>query len=545
MPDSSLSFALVGAVAAGLTFAAATNAEPSVSLDAEMTTFNPLPQHLTDEERAIVEESPLHLLRGSTPPPTGPVWCPPEYAPVDGVLFGWSAGLPISWRTIISQLSNHITNTGDADVHVFVTSSANQNDAFTRISNAGADMSRVFFHIRPLDSIWMRDYGPRYIYEGQVRGIVDHTYNRPRLNDNNIPGHFSDIMGHEYYLIPLVHGGGNYHVGEDRGRTTTLINDENPGLTQSQIYNYWLDYQNIDTAFYQPFPTFVDSTQHIDMWMQVFGENEVMISEWPNNPGSIQANICDSTAAAMAAEGYTVHRVPARSVSGTHYTYTNVVICNDLIIIPSYTNATVSPHNSQALAAWQAAAPDKTVVQVNGQAIVTASGVFHCIMMHMPAHLGGDNPTAYLRTPREFDTYNPGDNVLITWSTDDREGVQNVDLLLSLDGGATYGTTIATAIPDTGAFNWDVPDIYTARGRIQVVARNGDGLTGADTGDVDFTILGSCPGDLTGSGNVGSADLSVLLGDWGSEFSVADMDGNGSVGSSDLAALLGAWGPCP
>lgn len=43
-----------------------------------------------------------------------------------------------------------------------------------------------------------------------------------------------------------------------------------------------------------------------------------------------------------------------------------------------------------------------------------------------------------------------------------------------------------------------------------------------------------CPWDLSGDGEVGSADLAALLGSWNAPF-----------GSEDLAALLGSWGPCP
>lgn len=50
--------------------------------------------------------------------------------------------------------------------------------------------------------------------------------------------------------------------------------------------------------------------------------------------------------------------------------------------------------------------------------------------------------------------------------------------------------------------------------------------------------------DLDSDGLVGPADLSILLGAWGScgTSCAADLDGDGTVGASDLAALLGAWG---
>jgi hypothetical protein len=47
--------------------------------------------------------------------------------------------------------------------------------------------------------------------------------------------------------------------------------------------------------------------------------------------------------------------------------------------------------------------------------------------------------------------------------------------------------------------------------------------------------------DLDGDGHVGPADLSMLLGQWGTAGS-ADFDGNGNVGAPDLSFLLASWG---
>jgi hypothetical protein len=57
---------------------------------------------------------------------------------------------------------------------------------------------------------------------------------------------------------------------------------------------------------------------------------------------------------------------------------------------------------------------------------------------------------------------------------------------------------------------------------------------------VEFEPPSGNPFDLNGDGNVGGADLTVLLSSWG-EPGPADFDGDGIVGGADLAALLAAW----
>jgi len=55
--------------------------------------------------------------------------------------------------------------------------------------------------------------------------------------------------------------------------------------------------------------------------------------------------------------------------------------------------------------------------------------------------------------------------------------------------------------------------------------------------------MGLCPADLTGDGFVSSADLSVLLAQWGGAGS-ADLDGSGVVGPSDISMMINRWGAC-
>lgn len=518
-----------------------------------------LPRYLTDAEREFLKTNPLTgpSTRGISVP-GGPLRCAAEYEPMDGLCISWEGGASLT--AILAQMAARITNEGGANVYVAVDSTSVRSAATTSLTNAGANMSRVQFVVRPMDSIWIRDYGPRYNYEGQCRVIVDHVYNRPRPNDDTFPVAFSAFKGHARYDLPLVHGGGNYHLDAvGRSYCTRLVNNENNGGTdlynysEAQIHDLWQEYQNVDTTFFQPFPTTVDATQHIDMWVQVFDDDKVFVSDWPANAGSTQDVICDGAAADFAAQGYTVHRLPARLVSGVHYTYTNMVICNDIVLLPSYTNATVSPSNAPALAAVQAAMPDHQVFQINCQNIVSLAGVMHCIVMHVPLHAGGQNPTAMLRTLRGGEVLTPAESFGIEWISDDDVDVVNVDLLLSTDGGATFPTVIASATPDDGSFTWTVPALSTATARVKVVARDADGRTGEYQSDSNFRIgLPPCPSDLDGDLSVGIGDLAMLLSAFGSNrlgdgyLPAADLDDDGGIGLSDLAALLSAFGStCP
>ncbi|GAB4547687.1 MAG: hypothetical protein Tsb0013_07620 [Phycisphaerales bacterium] len=493
----------------------------------------------------MIAQAPLVAARGAGAP-VGVARAVAEYEPMEGILVAYEG--PSSWKSVLHDMGRHITTTGDANLYVVCDSASEASSALAEFIAAGADASRVFTTVRQTDTIWIRDYGPRYIYENGIRAIVDHTYNRPRPNDNTLPSFWGSQRGEEVYTIPLVHGGGNYHLDAIGGAAATrLIENENPGLTGGQIVDLWRDYQGVETELFDPLPSFVDSTQHIDMWMQIVADDVIVISDWPLEPGSSWDVICDAAAADFAAAGWTVTRTPAVRQGGTHYTFTNVVMCNDLVLIPRYDNIAAT-YSTQALTAWQRTVPSKSVVQVDCDAIVTAAGVMHCIVMHVPQNSGGLDPVVWLTAP-DGGTFDAGETVNLQWRTDDDEGVVAVDLLFRPATGQAF-EVIAQGIADTGSYAWTVPNVSTQTGTIRIVATDAGGRTGTDDTDLPITIAGvPCSGaDFDADGDVDLGDFGVFGAAFGSmtgdtNYSpAADFDNDGDVDLGDFGIFGGQFG---
>ena len=78
-------------------------------------------------------------------------------------------------------------------------------------------MSKVEFITMPSDSIWLRDYGPHFIWQGGADAIVDSHYYPSRTLDNFIPTRLAD----DYFINPsydvgLYYSGGNFQATADR-----------------------------------------------------------------------------------------------------------------------------------------------------------------------------------------------------------------------------------------------------------------------------------------------------------------------------------------
>ncbi len=335
----------------------------------------PLPAGLAPFEVGL----PLPAADAPFAPPVGAVFTPAEYAHNEGLLLRWTSG----FEQELSDIAVAITTLDpSAVVSIVVSGSSQQASATSTLSSAGADLSRVQFLTAASNSVWMRDYGPRFILEDKQLAIVDHVYNRPRPNDDAIPGAIAAAWALPKYDIPLVHGGGNFHLFQDGDAfMTELILSENPGLTALQVQTYFEQYENLQVTIFPGFPTNFDSTRHIDMWMLPVRDKVVIIGEYPVGAGTPHT-ITEDAVVDLVSRGYTVFRTPGWGAGGTHYTYTNAVVFNRVVLVPQY--GAYAAENAQALSLYQQAFPGKQIIGIDGDQLVQLAGVFHCIVMHVP-----------------------------------------------------------------------------------------------------------------------------------------------------------------
>ncbi len=337
----------------------------------------PLPRGLAPGE----SELPRSVVSALASPPSGEVFTPPEYARNLGLLIRWG-----SFNAILTAITVAITDFDpDATIWVVVSGASQQGSATAALSAAGADMARVAFLTAPTNSVWIRDYGPRFIEEDHAPAIIDHVYNRPRPLDDALPGAVAVAWGLPRYDLALVHGGGNFHLFADRQAfMTDLVIDENPPLTADDVEALFAQYEALDVTIWPGFPTSFDSTRHIDMWMLPARTRGAIVGQYAPGDGT-PYTITEAAVDELEMRGYTVWRTPgwcAGCPFGVHYTYTNAVVLNRVVLVPQY--AAYPAANQQALATFAAAFPDRQIVGIDADAIVGSAGVFHCIVMHVP-----------------------------------------------------------------------------------------------------------------------------------------------------------------
>lgn len=374
----------------------------------------------------------------------------------------------------------------DEIAYVVVPNASEQSAAELQFQAAGADLSKVQFITLHTNTVWIRDYGPHYIWQDGVRAVVDSHYYPGRPDDNFLPTLLADDVLHvPSYDIGLYYSGGNFQAGPNRtGFTTSLVHTDNPDLSDEFIAELYRTYQGIDTLYILPrLPAEVDLTGHLDMWFYLVDPGTVVIAEYPSGSNPDAITITNETAAYMESVlGYEVIRVPGyvgphgNFPQDVHYTYANAFRVNDRIFIPSYGQGDTAflERDAQALAAWQAAAPEAEIIPIDCYDLIPGSGALHCMVKQVPRYESA-SPSACVLSPDGGELLVWGTNYDITWAATDDQGVSGVDLYFSVNGGWTYEDAIAVDLHNDGHFAWTVPHLFSTQALIRVVVHDAQG----------------------------------------------------------------------
>ncbi|HTX87727.1 MAG TPA: agmatine deiminase family protein [Bacteroidales bacterium] len=363
----------------------------SSSLHAQTPIVPTQPTHwMSPQEKLHLQDVLLNFQE--TPPPVAPVRNVAEFDRMQAVLIRYPFGIPMD---LIKEMAK------DIEVTTIVASTSQQNTVLSQYVSNGVDTSHCNFLIAPSDSYWTRDYGPWFESDSSNQiGIVDFPYNRPsRPNDDEIPNYVAQMMGVPRFGMNVIHTGGNYMCdGMGVAASTTLVEEENPTLTEDQIKQKVHDYLGINTYQIRPDPnnTYID---HIDCWGKFLAPDKILIRKVP--PSHPQYSEIEAAAAywetQICSYGYYYHVIRVNTPNDEPYS--NSLILNNKVLLPKMGSA----YDDSAIAAYQQAMPGYEVLNFTalGSAPWVNTDALHCRTMgladvgllyiwHVP--LTGDQP---------------------------------------------------------------------------------------------------------------------------------------------------------
>ena len=196
-----------------------------------------VPHAMTPAEEKIMTEY-LRQKRESNSrlipsPPPGPIRNMAEWEEVQALVIAWSGQ-----ATILKE----IVRNGVKECKVIIVATDTASVASQLIAS-GISLDSVRFVNTAFNSIWICDYGPSCVYKNDVDSlwIVDWTYNRPRPQDDQVPGAIADYLDFPIYEATTapydwVHTGGNHlQTGMGTLFSSNLVLNENPQKTEAEI----------------------------------------------------------------------------------------------------------------------------------------------------------------------------------------------------------------------------------------------------------------------------------------------------------------------
>jgi agmatine/peptidylarginine deiminase len=273
-----------------------------------------------------------------------------EFESMEGVLVRYPFGVPVS---LIAEMSE------DVMVTTIVANAGEEATVTSTYSSNGVNMANCNFEYSPTNTYWIRDYGPWWVEDGSDDvAITDYTYNRPRPDDNDIPGEMATFLSENLYLMGLEHTGGNYMTdGMGIAVSTDLIWDENSSLSHTEIEQRMQDYLGIQTYHVVADPN-GDYIRHVDCWGKFLDVDKLLIREVPASHSQYDEieSVVDYFEAQTSSYGtpYEIYRV----YTPNDEPYTNSFILNDKVFVPTMS----SSWDDDAIALYESAMPGYEVL---------------------------------------------------------------------------------------------------------------------------------------------------------------------------------------
>lgn len=254
-------------------------------------------------------------------------------------------------------------------------------------------LDNVLFVPLPVDTVWVRDYGPFLVRgeQGQVR-LIDAAYGSlGRSADDQFPTAFAGQCGLLTAETGLCIEGGNLLTnGQGLLLTTTRTIADNQQLgysmseTQTKLLNQWNAHELVILE-----PLAGEPTSHIDMFVTFVNDRTVVVASIDPKDDRFNARLLDKAAQRLsevqtATGPLRVERIPMpRQWDSSKWpTYTNVVFANNVLLMPYYfekdaTWKTAAGTYARLLPGWK-------IVGIDCSDVIGLGGALHCLTLNIP-----------------------------------------------------------------------------------------------------------------------------------------------------------------
>lgn len=266
----------------------------------------------------------------------------------------------------------------------------------------GVPTDHVSFYRLKLDTIWLRDFGPRIVEELDGTRAVDFFYHGIRPYDDSFPERWGLETNGKLTKVPWTLQGGNLICnGQGLGIATSRIFEDNqvsigsrsnvPSVSDQGKLFVW---EQIKTAInlqalvvLQPLQN--ESTKHVDMFAAFIAPDHALVADLGPSR-STNAKILDYNAGQLKqvkidGKPLRVDRIRIPKPQGNAWsTYTNAIFTDRLVLMPVM-KTDPKPLIQAAIAKYRKFLPNHHVDTVDITSMKDLQGSLHCLSINIPA----------------------------------------------------------------------------------------------------------------------------------------------------------------
>ncbi len=320
---------------------------------------------------------------------------PAEWAPHEAVWIGfpssaeyWGAPLQRAQQQM-AAFANAVHASGHGErVHVIA------GNAEAMAVAQGLVDTGVHVELRQIGDVWLRDTGCIIVKDGDQRIARNFGFNGwgnrfDYPGDQTIGHELAADFGFEIVQAELIFEGGSIDVdGEGLAATTVdcLLNpNRNPTLDKAAIEDRLRTDLGIERLLWLGDGLANDHTDgHIDNLARFVGPNHILVpnSAGPDDPNSAVFEDARARAEAFGCKVTLMPSVGRFEQDGeiVPASYMNFYIGNRAVVVPIYGSA----NDEAAIEVLASIYPERNVIGVMADAVLTGGGSFHCSSQHVP-----------------------------------------------------------------------------------------------------------------------------------------------------------------
>jgi agmatine deiminase len=333
---------------------------------------------------------------------------PAEWAPQTAIWLSWPhkraswpgqfRPIPYVFAGIVAQISRF------EEVRINIAAPL-QKRAWSLITKAGADLTKVTFYDHPTNDAWCRDHGPIFVKNPQTGevAVTDWVHTAwggkypPFDLDNTIPPLVAQKLKLRRFENDMVLEGGSLDVNGEGLLLTSeqcLLNkNRNPHLTREQIEQNLKDYLGVSQVLWVGDGIIGDDTDgHIDDITRFYRPDGFITVVEPNKRDPNHKILAENLERLEAfrtptGEKFDIVELPmpkpfAFKGQPVPASYANFLIINGAVLVPNFRQ---KKRDAEANAIIASCFPGREIIPIDCYDLIWGLGTLHCISQQQPA----------------------------------------------------------------------------------------------------------------------------------------------------------------